>query len=394
MMPDGRAQSQPGPVQTSEAISRNQRAVALLDADFVCFRTYDIADEVNLETCLRLVRESGSFPERMELRREGKQYIELHNPPLRVGLGSHELLVQNVSRQVELRACFFEHGALSVSARLPVPQGSSFEELIPWVDELSDSPALEMLTNQTMLKLRMVVQAALKGSRTWEQNEAYTILLARKMEGQRGAEEILAEPNLARLLLGEVREASLSPAETREVLSYHFSYTPKDLAVIEWSAAFLFEPTGNEDLVDLLELANAQLLEFRLYDSVLDAELDRVYDTIEAKKSTSLLKLSPYKHLLRELMQTLIELSEFIERIENSLKVISDVYLARVYEAAVVQFRIKQWNEQVMRKQRLLQMTYNLLKGEVDNGRALTLEIMVVVLILVEIVMAIVRAER
>jgi hypothetical protein len=394
MMSDGRAQHPALPVQTSEAVSRNQNAVALLDADFVCFRTYDIADEVNLETCLRLVSASGSFPERMELRREGKQYIELHNPPLRVGLGSHHLTVLNVSRQVELRACFFEHGALSMSVRLPVPRGSSFEELIPWVDELSDSLALETLTNQTMLKLRTVVQAALKGSRTWEQNEGYTILLARKMDGDKSAEEILAEPNLARLLLGEVREAKLSHAETREVLSYHFSYTPKDLAVIEWSAAFLVEPTGNEDLVDLLELANAQLLEFRLYDKVLDAELDRVYHTIEAKKSTSLLKLSPYKHLLRELMQTLIELSEFIERIENSLKVISDVYLARVYEAAVVQFRIKQWNEQVMRKQRLLQLTYNLLKGEVDNGRALTLEIMVVVLILVEIVMAIVRAER
>jgi hypothetical protein len=36
--------------------------------------------------------------------------------------------------------------------------------------------------------------------------------------------------------------------------------------------------------------------------------------------------------------------------------------------------------------------TYGLLKGEVDTGRALTLETMVVVLILFEIVMALLRA--
>lgn len=100
-------------------------------------------------------------------------------------------------------------------------------------------------------------------------------------------------------------------SETREVLEHAWSYTPHDLAIIEWNAAFLYEPTGSEDLVDLLEIANAQLLELRYYDAVLDAELDRVYDIIGAEKVGSLL-FSPYKNLLRELMLTLIELSEFI----------------------------------------------------------------------------------
>jgi len=42
----------------------------------------------------------------------------------------------------------------------------------------------------------------------------------------------------------------------------------------------------------------------------------------------------------------------------------------------------------VQRKQRLLSQTYELLKGEVDTNRALTLEVMVVVLIVLEILVA------
>ena len=81
-------------------------------------------------------------------------------------------------------------------------------------------------------------------------------------------------------------------------------------------------------------------------------------------------------------MLTLIELSEFIERVDNSLVIVADVYLGRVYEAAVRQLRIAEWQVQVSRKQQLLAQTYGLLKGEVDTGRALTLEVMVVILIL------------
>ena len=40
----------------------------------------------------------------------------------------------------------------------------------------------------------------------------------------------------------------------REVLEHHFSYTPNDLVVVEWNAAFVYEPTGSEDVVDLLEI--------------------------------------------------------------------------------------------------------------------------------------------
>jgi uncharacterized Rmd1/YagE family protein len=90
-------------------------------------------------------------------------------------------------------------------------------------------------------------------------------------------------------------------------------------------------------------------------------------------------------------MLTVIELSELIERVENALKIVGDVYLARVYEGALVQLRIKQWQATVTRKHNLLKQTYELLKGEVDTRRALTLEAMIVLLIMFEILMTMLK---
>ncbi len=360
----------------------------LQSAEFRCYRIYDVADGIDLERCKALI--NGGQSRRLHLKREGSEYIQLSNPPLNIDLGTRPFDVAGKQTEVRVSGRLFHHGAISVTVRVPIEPLTTFEALVPVADELYDSHALDSFCLDEVNKLRDLFKPAFDAPHLWQQNEAYTVLFARSLEGNPTAEQLLSDPHLARLVIGEGREAVLSKGEVREVLEHAWSYTPGDLVVVEWNAAFIYEPTGSEDVVDLVEIANAQLLELRYYDAVLDGELDRVYDTIGQRRTGSLV-FSPYKELLRGLMLTLIELSEFIERIENALKIVGDVYLARVYEGAVTQLRINQWTEQVTRKHRLLQQTYGLLKGEVDTSRALTLEVMVVVLILLEIVMALAR---
>ena len=54
--------------------------------------------------------------------------------------------------------------------------------------------------------------------------------------------------------------------------------------VLTWDRAFIYEPRGDADVIDVLEVANAQLLEMRYYDELLDAELPRMYDLVEATR--------------------------------------------------------------------------------------------------------------
>ncbi len=350
----------------------------------LCYRFFDVADEISLEKCRSLL--TATRP--LALTREGSEFIQLSNPPLAVDLGPRTLSLKSGTVQVDLGARIFDHGAIAIMVQVPIAPGTTIEALVPFADELYDAPGLQSLAEAELSKLQSQLSGAMVMPHLWAKHEEYTVLFAREIDGSPSAAQLLEDPDLARLLLGEVKEPRLSGQEVKEVLENHFSYTDRDLAVVEWNAMFLYEPSGSDDIVDLLEIANAQLLELRYYDDVLDKELGRVYDTIDRKKRSSLL-FSPYKQLLRDLMLNLIELSEFIERVENSLKIVGDVYLARVYEASVAQLRIKEWSDQVARKHRLLQQTYGLLRGEVDTDRALTLEIMVVVLIVLELVVGI-----
>ena len=362
----------------------------LTRATAVCYRMFDIAEGIDLGRASALLAQGSS---RLKLTREGSEFVQLSNPPLSVDLGTRPLALKTGKQDVEVSARLYEHGALSVIVKVTIPTGSTLEALIPFADELYDSPALDRVAAELVEQLRGALGPALQQAHLWEKFESYTVLLARELEGADTAAHVLKDPALPRLLLGETRESKLSAEETRDVIEHSYSYGERDLAVIDWNAAFLWEPTGSSDIADLLEIANEQLLELRYYDEVLDRKLTRIYDEIEAgKRRGPALLRSPWKGLMRELMLTLIELSELIERVENSIKIVGDVYLARVYEAALKQLRVDAWQQTVTRKQRLLTQTYELLKGEVDTARSLTLEIMVVLLILFEVFMALSRA--
>ncbi len=359
----------------------------LTTASALCYRIYDVGEEINLEQARALMHADTS---RLRLSREGSDYIQLANPPLTYEVGPRPLKLKSGTHEADVGVRLFDHGALSVIIRVPIPAGTTLEALVPFSDDVSDNLELEALAHQVMTTIRTTITAAIQDAHLWEERESYTVFRVREIEGNPTAKQLCEAPELPRLILGEAREMNLSDTERNDVMSHAFSYTENDLAVIDWNCAFLYEPPhfASNDVADLLEIANAQLLEFRYYDDVLDSELSRVYDAIEKKKGAGTLVRSPYKQLLRELMLTLIEMSEFIERVDNSLVIVADVYLGRVYEAAVRQLRIPQWQVQVARKQKLLSQTYALLKGEVDTGRALTLEMMVVILILLEIVVA------
>jgi hypothetical protein len=358
----------------------------------LCYRIYDIAEEIDLERARKVLTEGAR---RLKLGRENGQYLELPNPPLAYELGRRVLAVRAGPLTVDVTARLFDHGAASIILAVPIAPGTGFEALTALADELYDSEALEALAAELIDTVRKTLAPALQGPHLWDQNESYTVVFAESLslpgvQGAPSAEQVVGQVDLARLLLGEVAGRPLSERESAAVTQARFSYTVDDLVVVDWNSAFVYEPSGSRDIPDLLEIANAQLLEFRYYDDLLDAHIARIHDEVQKRRSGNLLR-SPYRGLARETLATLIDLSEFVERVENSLKIVGDFYLAKVYEAAVRRLRIPSWQASVTGKQQLLSQTYGLLKGEVDTDRALTLELAIVLLIVLEIAFAFMR---
>lgn len=364
--------------------------VTLRKAHALCYRLFDVADEIDLAHAERLIAQGS---QRLRFDRENSQYLQLPNPPLTVVLGTQSLPLKTGTVVAQARARVFDHGALSIIFRVDVPPGTTAEGLVAIADELYDTPTIEAAALIWVRQLREQLAPALEDSHLWSQNESYTVFFVEEVDGRLKADDLLARADLARILLGEQGTRPLSAYEREEVTRHRFSYTDDDLAVVDWNSAFVYEPSGSPDIPDLLEVVNAQLLELRYYDELLDAQLKSTYDEIQKKKrSWASFFRSPYRLLARRVSATLFELSEFTERVENSLKIVGDFYLANVYEAGVKRLRIRSWQASVTRKQQMLAQVYGLLKGEVDTDRALTLELTIVILIVSEMLIALISA--
>jgi uncharacterized Rmd1/YagE family protein len=71
--------------------------------------------------------------------------------------------------------------------------------------------------------------------------------------------------------------------------------------------------------------------------------------------------------------------------------VTDDVYLARLYSAALALYRADTWRAGIDRKLRIIRETYEMLNGEVQTRRAEVLEIAIIALIVFEIVLSLVQ---
>ena len=79
------------------------------------------------------------------------------------------------------------------------------------------------------------------------------------------------------------------------------------------------------------------------------------------------------------------------ERADNALKLIGDQYLSRVYALASTRFHLPEWQQSIRRKLDTVGDVYDLLVQQAGGTRMEVLEIVVIVLIALEIVLALVR---
>ncbi len=362
----------------------------VLRGRILCYRIFDVGDVIHLDRAAEILANSPGL-RRAKLSREGAESLAFASPPLDVGVGKRNVDLPKIGRaiEVEVSARFFDFAAVSVLFEVPIAVGARLADLLPLCDELYDTPVLEERARAVFGPILERLQPAIEGRHAWRGMETYTVIFIEELEGHPTGAEVLSTPGLGKLLLGETSPKRLASEERGDVVKHAYSYLEDDLAVIDWNSAFVLEPSGSRDIPDILEFATSQLLELRYYDDLLDVELNRIYDEVEESGGKWwALFWSPYGKLAKKVMRQLLEVTEFTERVENSLKVIGDFYLARVYRAAVRRFRVAAWQQSVGRKQALVGQVYALLKGEIDMRRNTLLEAAIVLLIVFEIVMA------
>ena len=184
----------------------------------------------------------------------------------------------------------------------------------------------------------------------------------------------------------------LSAEERREAIRLAISYTPSDLVVLDWAAGLVAD-RDCADTLQVIEFANVQLLEFRHIDDRLDDRLEAAYRLIRRDRPRTRLRLPwrTHEEAVRNVRELEIEATSLFERADNALKLIGDQYLSRVFALASARFHLREWQQSIRRKLDTVGDVYDLLVQQAGGTRMEVLEIMVVVLIALEIVLALVR---
>lgn len=352
------------------------------------YRAFDIATEVDLVRASRLADDAKDTKsrERLALKHGPRPQIVMRNAPVVFTLEETEIEIAGQKVRAETLAKLWDYGCLSVSFTVPIAPGTSWQGLVERAAFLEVDTKIDAIAKRRASDLVQVLKPALKEPQVWDTFEDYVVYFFEKLSGVSKPAELRNLVDVSALILGE-HATSLSKKSRDFIMESSFQYAEDDLAIVDWNSAIVIEPSGRRDVPDILEFALTHLMEMRFYDDLLDDKLEVLYDSIEVTRGR-LLK-SRFSSLSRDASMRYIEFSEFIERVDNSIKVVGDFYLATIFRAAGEKFRILDWENSITRKMNMLARVSELLQGEVHAERSLVLEFIVVVLISFEVFAAI-----
>ena len=340
------------------------------------YRLYDVADRIDLAAAeSRLSQSRGTA--RVKLDKVSPKSMHFTDPPLAAEAGPAELNIGGRPVTLTLGARIYDLGVIGIVGAIEVPPEATHGDWLRLITAINPKD-VNRLFRERMDSIKEALGPALKAHDLNPFVEDFTVFYFTQWN---------QDWDPVPLLLAETGEVS---AQTRrDVLANTFSYSPDDLAIITWDSALIYQADGNTDLLDLIELANTQLLELRVYDALLSMETDKAHAEIrQAARKTSYRRLQRYRAIMKRLMELTVEVTEIVERVRNTLKVTEDVYYARVYGAATDILHTGAWMDSINRKIDLIQRSYSMLSDEVVTERSNLLEVAVVILIVLEVVVA------
>ena len=153
--------------------------------------------------------------------------------------------------------------------------------------------------------------------------------------------------------------------------------------MVGWSAAFVYDSlSAAVPTLQLLEYANAQLLELRHYDDLLNKVLAGVYVSLEKRGFFRRWRFSAEAERLNTIRLDVIEITE---RLDNAIKFVSDMFYARMYRLASARVGVPDYRRLVEQKLQTAAALYEFMVDQFHQARGFMLEVLVVIILLIEI---------
>ena len=346
------------------------------------YRVFDVGHEIDLQSTPQIL-ENNKMTSAFRLRRPSRSVI-VEEAPVVINLGARQYDL--LGRQVEIFALakLWHFGAISIQLKIPILEPVRATEFKTFARFIENDPLLEKTARDAVSEIMHDLSSAIKSHSLWHQVEDYIIyVLDSDVIAGQDFSTLLRSDSLYDLILTETN-LTLSQQVKEHIRQSVVQYSTKDICIIDWNSALVCSDDEYEDVCDVLEFGLTQLLELRYYDSLLDKKLSGLYKEIQDNREN--IFRSNYAKFAKESAFLYIEISDIIERIENSLKFIGDVYYARVYRLALERFRSKDWSLSIDTKLKNLAEISTLFKNDVNERRNQLLELIIIVLIAIEVI--------
>ncbi|MFO0956591.1 MAG: hypothetical protein U0800_03880 [Isosphaeraceae bacterium] len=344
---------------------------------------FDIGYEIDLTRARGLLPgETGPLARR----RRTPESLRYRPEPLRVPLDATGLALPGgfAGGPPHAELALFDFGAASLAARFRLRIEP--DELLRLAGELAEPAPMTGVARLVLAPWLERIRSVVAGFDVSDLSEEYILFQVLDTRSD-------WLPDHAPWIAGLVRlePSPLSRAEVDEATRLSLSYAPDDLVVLDWAAGFVADRDCN-DVLQVIEFANVQLLEFRQIDDRLDDRLETAYSQIRNRKQRSWGTFwSLPNDALRNVRELELEATSLFERADNALKLIGDQYLSRVYGMASARFHLDEWQQSILRKLKTVGDVFDLLVQQAGVRRTELLEYVVIVLIAVEVLMAFIR---
>lgn len=311
-------------------------------------------------------------------------YVQYHQPPL-----WFEGAAVDFPSMDGFRVGFklFDYGIISL--RLTRDFSGTWMELAELSSQLIENEGLERQAEQACHRISDRLKTALTEPRQTFLSEDYLVFAVNEVSRPHTADELVEHHGdvIASVLRGE--RATLSRQERDEILRNRLSYLADDLVIPTWNAAFVYDTAaGTQAAVEIAEFANSQLLQFRYYDELLDNALASIYANMQKKPHwyDSLLGRH-YAKAARQVHALYIDVNELTDRTENALKIVGDVYAARLFALVGARLDLARWKTNVSEKLKTLDDIYRFSVEHLGMVRGELMEMTIVAILVFELVL-------
>ena len=341
---------------------------------------FDVSESIDL-TKLRDLLGAGSSA-RLATKTPTPAYVQYQVPPLVI---DGETVGIPAIAGFGVRLKFFDYGVVSLA--LSRAFSGDWSDVVRMGQDYIENATLETRAEDAVRGIVGRCGTAMARVRPSWLTEDYLVVTVHDVEDRPDADALIARRgvDIAQLVRGE--DQALSRQETEEVLRARLSYLANDLVVPTWNAAFVYDTeAGGAATLELFEFANSQLLEFRYYDALLDAELGRIYPSLQHTSWWGNLFGGRATRTANQLHSLFIDVNEITDRTENALKIVGDIYAARVLALVGARLGVERWKQSVEDKLKTLDDIYRFVVEQVSISRGQFLEIVVVVILVLELI--------